>query len=244
MQKRRLRSRGKVAVLAVLAVLAGSTTVFATSSSPNYQVTDTSFNAGLLDGCSTSYCARASMGELVVGNSTDNTHTATFGAATGGEPLLEVIVEPGESNLGTLTSETTGTSTAIVKIRNYLSNGYVLQLTGDPPKYGNHMLATPSTPTASTPGTEQFGINIVDNSTPNIGASPAQEQSAEFGHGFAETNYASANQFMYTSGDNIGRSLTSSGQTNYTISIIVNISNSTPAGKYTGDYAAVVIPVY
>lgn len=233
-------------MLAALIAVGSTNAAFAvTSSSSNYQLSESQFNSGSLDeNCSDEYCARASIGSLTAGDSEGTTSTASFGPVTPNEPMLEVIVDPGESNLGVLTTEQTASKTMIVRVRNYLSNGYVLQITGDPPKYNGHTLATPSTPTASTPGVEQFAINSAVNTTPAIGAAPVQVPSSQFSFGYVEADYSTPDLFKYESEDVVARSLVSSGRTDFTISMIVNISNDTPAGHYSGDFSAVVIPVY
>jgi len=153
-------------------------------------------------------------------------------------------VDQGESNLGELTTEVTKTKTVTVRIRNYLSNGYILQINGEPPKYSNHYLSTPSSPTSSQPGTEQFALNLAVNTSPNVGSGPLQVPSSETSFGTVESAYATPNMFKYTPGETVARSLRESGRTDFTISMIVNVSNSTPAGRYAGDYAAIVVPVY
>ncbi len=227
-----------------MSVTAG--TAFAeTSNSTNYQVTESEFNSGSSQqSCSGQYCARASIGDMTAGSSKSNGGTATFGSVVDGEPLLEVIVNQGESNLGVLTTETTATKTMVVQIRNYLSGGYILQIVGDPPRYGTHTLSTPATPTAATPGTEQFAINAAANTTPNVGSAPVQLPSGQTSFGFVADDYHTPDLFKYTSGDVVARSNTESGRTDYTISMIVNISNATPAGHFSSDFSAVVIPVY
>lgn len=246
MQKGKLWHYVQPMLLAVLLVGCCAGTAFATTStSSNYQATQMEFNAGgTLESCSGQYCAKASIGDVTGGDGASGNGSASFGPITNSDPLLEVVVETGKSDLGDLTTERTATKTMTVRIRNYLSGGYTLQIVGDPPKYGNHSLATPNTPTASKPGTEQFAINAADNSTPNVGAGPVQVPSNDLSFGQVEPAFGTPNLFKYTSGAVVGRSLTSSGRTDYTISMIVNISNRTPAGHYTGDYAAVVVPVY
>jgi len=248
MRKWRLGSYAKWVLLAVVLVHGNSPAVQAvssTSNSNNYQITETQFGASSsTQSCSGQYCAQASIGDMVAGTSASIKNIAQFGSVTEGEPLLEVIVEPGESNLGVLTTERTASKTTTVHIRNYLSGGYVLQIIGDPPKYDKHALSTPSSPTAAQSGTEQFAINAAANTVPQLGAAPVQVPSEQMSFGFVEEDYRVPNLFKYISGDVIARSQTESGQTNYTISMIVNISNATPAGRFAGDYAAVVIPVY
>lgn len=216
-----------------------------TSTSETYQVTETDFSAtSPRENCSGHYCARASIGDIAGQRSEPPGAGAVFSPAEGEEPRLEVIVETGESNLGELSTETTATKTMVVKILNYLGEGYTLHIEGNAPKFKNHLLATPGSPVASDPGTEQFAINIAANTTPNVGAAPLQVPADQGVFGEVEDDYKTANLFKYTSGEVIARSNAESGRTDYTISMIVNISNSTPAGHYSGDFAAVVVPAF
>lgn len=217
-----------------------------TSNSDNFQATEMQFGSGgSLESCSDEYCARASIGDIATGGATSTGETsAEFGSITADEPMLEVIVDPGESDLGILTTERTASKSMIVRVRNYLSTGYTLSITGDAPKYEDHSLATSSNPTASVQGTEQFGINAAPNTTPQIGAAAVQVPTVETSFGSVRSDYNMPNLFKYQSGDIVASSNRESGRTDYTISMIVNVSNSTPAGKFTGDYSAVVVPVY
>lgn len=225
--------------------LAGATT---TTRSDHFEVSEMQFGSGsTVESCSGSgqYCARVSIGQATSGGeSTSASHRASFGPVTPDEPMLEMIVDPGPSDLGELTTERTATKITTVRVRNYLSSGYTLQLVGDPPKYNNHTFAAPSSPTASAKGTEQFAINLVANSDPEIGEDPEQLPSSQTSFGQVEPSYSTPNQFMYQSGDTIARSYRESGRTDYTISMIVNISNNTPAGDFSGEFSAVVIPVF
>lgn len=245
MRKRGLGGYIRYLLLAVAIAVCGAPAVFAeTSNSTHYQLNDSSFTAGSAkQTCSTSYCSQTSIG-AAGGDTASASYKTSFGPVTESQPELQVIVDPGTSDLGVLTTERTATKTTSVKILTYLSSGYMLQIVGNPPKYANHTLATPSTPTASTQGVEQFGINAVANTTPNVGANLVQVPSGSFSFGVVNSNYNTANQFMYNSGDVVAHSSSASGETDYTISFIVNISNDTPAGHYQGDFSAVVIPVY
>lgn len=247
MQKRRLWYYTKFLLLTVVIISNGSVnTVDAlTSNSSNYQVTETEFGSSMIESsCSDQYCAKASIGDMNTGSSKSSVSTAHFGSLTEGSPLLDVIVDPGISNLGVLGAEKTSTKTTIVRVRTYLSSGYTMQIIGNPPKYGDHNLSTSNTPVDSTPGTEQFGINAAANTTPSVGAGPVQVPSTQTSFGIVNDDYATPNKFKFTSGDVVAHSNSESGQTDYTISMIVNVSNQTPAGHYSGDFSAVIIPVY
>ena len=244
MQKRKVWSLLQVFVLSGVIVAASATAVFAQSSStsPNYQVTETQFGAGSsLESCSGQYCARVTIGEATDGIISS---TSTFGDPVDGEPMMEVIIDPGVSNLGVLSTETTATKTTTVRINNYLSGGYTLQVVGAPPKFGDHTLVTPTVPTISRPGVEQFGINAVANKTPAIGVAPTLMPSGALDFGTVQQKYGIADNFMYVSEDVVARSLAESSRVDYTISMIINISNATPAGHYTGDFGVLIVPAY
>lgn len=244
MQTRRLWGFGGLALVAALLVVAiwASGHVLAQSASNNYQIVESQFgNASSNESCSAEYCASVSIGN---DSKTSAASTPEFGEVKYNEPLLEMIVVPGESSLGDLTTETTGKKVMQVKIRNYLTGGYRLQILGSAPKYGDNVLDASSTPVASQPGTEQFGINVVANTTPSVGANPVLQPGGGDGLGVVLDNYKIANQFMYVSGQTIAETATNTGGADLTISMIVNISNATPAGKYTSDFSAVVMPYF
>jgi hypothetical protein len=91
-----------------------------------------------------------------------------------------------------------------------------------------------TTPTISSVGTEQFGINLVANTAPTtFGANPSQAPDASFSFGQAAAGYDTPNYFKYVTGDTIAYSNKSSGETDYTISYLFNVSNATPGGQYT-----------
>lgn len=238
-----------VIVLACLGVLlTGSPVAQATTSnSLNYEMTEVEFGAGAtLDSCSGKYCAQATIGSLSGDDGSSPTgSTASFTPlATDSEPSLEVMIERGESNLGVLSTSKTSSTTMAVSVRSYLSNGYVIQISGNPPTYRQHSLATPSVPTASTPGMEQFGINAVKNTTPAIGSDI--EYIAGEGLSFGEIlpNYGTVDMFMYQSGSEVAISRSESAETKYTVSMIINVAGSTPAGHYSTDLSAVVVPFF
>lgn len=226
----------------VLGALVLTGTAFAvTSSSPNYQLIETEFNSGSsTHSCSQQYCAEVTVGSDMKGQ----THAVFDASINMDEPFIEVIIEVADSNLGTLSTTTTATKTTLVKVRNNLTRGYVLQIVGNPPHYNGHTLATSLSPIASLPGTEQFGINVVANTSPSVGAHPVQVPADGLVYGEPAEGYDVPNQFKYESGAVVARSTADSGRTDYTISMIVNISSATPAGHYSGDFATIIIPSF
>lgn len=226
-------------VLGSLVVLGG--VAAAQSTSPSYRVDEYYFGTGgELESCSGSYCSKQSAGELAAGNTKSANYQAQVGFNTSDTPILEVAVN-GDVNFGVLDSENTATGTANVQVRTYLSSGYNMVIAGPAPKINAHTLNSSAFSGPSVPGHEQFGINLVKNTSPNVGDDPVQVPDSAFSFGFPNGNYSVANNFMYQDGATVASSLSSSGQTNYTISFIANMANSTPAGKYTTDLSVVVI---
>lgn len=226
--------------------LAAGTVLATTTTSPNYEASETQFGAGAaLETCSGQYCARASIG-AIGGSSSSQNFTARFSELPEDdeEPLLEMMIEPGEANLGDLATDRTATRTMVLHVRSHFAGGYIVQVTGSSPSYKGYTLATPLESIASMQGTEQFGINVVANTTPQLGADPTLMPDDTVATGVANPKYGTPNQFAYINGDEVARSTSQSSQIRYTISMIVNVAGSTPAGHYAGDFSAVVTPVF
>lgn len=240
-----LRTGRHVGLVGLLLAVGFAGTAAAATSSPHYMVNEVQFGAGAaLQQCSGSYCAKTSAGDITVGSGSSGNYSAQFGFNTGDEPVLEVITSSISQDMGVLDDATTGTAAALLKVRNYLSSGYVLQIVGPAPGQGSHRLDSLASSTLSQKGVEQFGLNLVANTTPAIGADPVQVPSGSFSFGTVESDYASPDYFKYVDGDVVARSLKSTGETDYTVSFIANVSNVTPAGRYNGSFSAVVTPVY
>ncbi len=235
-------------LLVALFVVSSTTSVFAvTTNSPNYEASETEFGAGAaLETCSGQYCASASIG-AIGGESSSANFTAAFSQLTedDDEPLLELMIEPGEANLGKLDIDRTATRTMLLHVRSHLAGGYTVQVTGNPPQFEGYSLATPIESIASLTGTEQFAINVVANNTPDVGANPMSTDGEEEPvQGIVLPKYGTPNQFAYINGDIVARTASESSQIKYTVSMIVNVSGNTPAGHYSGDFSALVTPVF
>lgn len=204
------------------------------SSSTHYSVNEVFFGSGGdLNDCSASYCAKEAAGETGVGNTSSSNYQAQGGFNTDRTPFIQFLVTNPGTDLGTLTSSTTKTATATFSVKTYLSSGYSVKQTSPGPTNSSYVMTSPSTPTASAVGTEQFGINLVANTNPvTFGANPTQNPDATFSHGQVSANYATANKYMYAQNDTVAYSNESSGETDYTISYIFNVSNLTPGGQY------------
>jgi hypothetical protein len=248
-QTRAVRCRQYVLIavfsLMITMGVVGTAAATQTSNSSHYSVTETQFGGGSQqEQCGSQYCAKSSAGDLTVGGTNSTSFSALSGSNTTDQPLLEVITVGGNQNLGVLEQDSTATATAVVKVRNYLMQGYAIEMAGSPPKYGTHALNPLSVPTASQPGHEQFGINLVANSTPAIGANPVKAPSGDSALSYITSGYSNADQYKYIDEDIVAENYTESGEVHYTISMILNISGVTPGGQYASTFSAVVVPLY
>ena len=230
--------------LAALVFVAGPI-AFAQSSSDNYQVNEYFFGSGgELDAESDNFRARQSLGEMVVGNAGSENYQFHGGFTTTDEPMLEVFVEGDDYDMGVLDAAVVRSTQASFSIRNYLSEGYVVHLRGDPPTYQTHTLEPMGSLDVSEPGTEQFGVNLVENTDPPIGADPVHFPDETFSAGAVMFGYDTPDMYQFTDGDIVAFSPESTGQTAFTLSMIANITPDTPAGQYTGELDVVVVPMF
>lgn len=236
---------GAMLSLLVLALL-GVQHALAQSSSTNYQVNEYFFGTGgELDPSSPNYKAKQTTGETAIGNQSSTSYQAQGGFNTTDTPYLEFVVNSGSIDLGNLSTSSTATTTATFYVRAYLSSGYQVTAESAPPKNGGYTINALSSPTASATGSEQFGINLVANTSPtSFGANPSQNPDSSFSFGAAATGYDTANQYKYVQGDAVALSTKSSGRTDYTISYIFNISSTTPGGQYSFSQNLVATATY
>lgn len=238
-----------------LAIIGGVVTIALTSgvvaaqgSSNNFRI-DESFigPGGSLESSSDNFSTAPggqSVGNTGGGESESGSFRTQAGSQTTNDPSLTCEVTSSSLDFGAFSTSVTSTATATFSVLNYTAYGYSVQIVGDPPSTGSHTLNAMSSNGSASPGTEQFGINLVDNATPDIGANPVQVPDNTFSFGEAAANYDTADSFRYVDGESIAKSDESSGQTDYTISYIVDTSNNTPGGTYSGSQSIVCIGTY
>ncbi|MBC7581641.1 hypothetical protein H7097_02100 [Aeromicrobium sp.] len=248
-----------VLVLGVLVV--ASTTGLASaaqSTSASYSVDETFFGSGgELNACSTSYCTKQSAGETAVGNSSSANYQVQAGNNTFRDTSLELIVNATNIDVGQLTSTTTKVASATFSVKSYLASGYSVYTHSPGPKNTNRILSLLSTPSTSATGAEQFGINLVGNSCPantspgglgacssGLGADPLEVPDSTFAFGHASPGYDIPDSYKYADNDAIAYSNTSSGETDYTISYLYNVSSVTPGGSYVMNQSLVATSTY
>lgn len=208
--------------------------------SSNFRI-DESFvgGGGDVDSSSANFKADSAIGNVGVGESSSTNFQTQSGYVTTNDPALTFIVNSTSINFGSLSTSATATGTSTFSVINYTSYGYVIQSISPPPKTGNYTLTGMGSAGVSQTGVEQFGINLIANISPiNQGAGPSG------GFGVAATGYDTANNYKYVAGDIIASAPKSSGQTNFTMSYIVNASNTTAGGSYTGNQILVCTGTY
>lgn len=219
-----------------------------TSSSSSYQVNESAFSSGSgIDSNSASYNARGSAGDLGVGEAGSTSYGAFAGPISPSDEYLELNITGGIVDLGTINTTTTGTGSSTFYVRTYINSGYVVETMSNPPTNGTKTLTGMPSAAASSQGTEQFGINLVANTSPVAqGAAPSLQPNSTFANGIAATGYDTTNTYKYVVGDIIARSGSGRawGQTNYTISYIANAGPITTGGLFSMNHDIVCIPTY
>ena len=241
------RLAGRVGMFLVLVCLitSGTSIVYAESvlQSNNYQLDETIVGAGGLDqSSSTNYKISTGTNDLSIGDSATGNYIVQAGSKTTPDPTLSFIVSGAAADFSRFSPSSPATTTATFSVLNYTSWGYVVQIFGNPPTYGAHSIAAMSSTDISRIGQEQFGINLVANSSPvSFGANP---DNGQFGFGSVNSNYNTAGSFRYVEGETIAAAPKSSGVTLYTISYLVNVASVTPGGQYISNQTIVIIGTY
>lgn len=213
-------------------------------SSPHYTFQETSLGGtGLLGASSANYQAAGTGSILGLGTLNSADFILQAGNQTSGEPALTFAVTSSAVSFNApFSAGSTSTATATFQVLDYTSYGYIVQIFGTAPTYGSYTIAPLTSPTPPSTGIDQFGINVVANTSPaSLGANP---DNGQFGYGEAHTGYNTSNNYQYNSGDIIADGPKSSGLTNYTISFIVDVQGRDTAGQYTSGQVLLCTATY
>lgn len=220
-----------VLVASVAVVLAPSAAADP-SQSAHYQLPELVIGgSGLNSAQSANFQSSQTSGILGLGTSTSTDFQFSSGGQTTSDPALAFGITAPTVNFGAFSAGAATVATSSFEVSDYTSYGYIVQILGNPPSSSSgHTIPAMSTTGPSQAGIEQFGINLVANTSPvSVGANPDHGQ---FGTGSAAANYGTSNNYRYVSGETIASAPKSSGVTTYTISYLVNVSSLTPAGQY------------
>lgn len=130
-------------------------------------------------------------------------------------------------NFGNLSGTATSSATTQMLTATNAKNGYAINVYGTTMISGTNVINAMIVSDVSRPGVSQFGLNLVANTTPAVGADP-------IGNGTAAPlpGYDTPNMYKFVSGDPIASVGTSDGFRLYTTSYIVNIPKGQPIGVY------------
>lgn len=215
--------------------------IFARMSSDNYIIyADVFSSGGSSTSTSASYSLHDTLGEALIISATST--SASYGTKAGFQEMypdqyLSFSVGATSVALGTLSSSAVSSASHTMTVDTNSTHGFTITVSGNTlTKVGATIDAIGAIAAASNPGTEQFGINLVANTSPSVGADPSGTAPI----GSAASNYDTANQFAYNSGGTVASATTDINTTTYTVSYMANITALTQAGLYstTLTYAA------
>lgn len=221
--------------LVISLILIFSTAIsFARMSSSNYTIYADVFSVGGLEtGVSTNYKVQDTLGEALIWSAT--TTSTTYGAKAGfremyADQYLSFSSSATSINLGTLSNIEATTASHTLIVDTNAANGFTVTISGNTLTSGTNTIdAIGATAAASSAGSEQFGINLVANTSPSVGVNVSGTSPI----GSAASQYDTANSFAFNSGDTIASASTDINATTYTVSYVANINSNTEYGSYS-----------
>lgn len=229
------------ALTLVMASLALPLNLFARTQSANYIIWGDVFSAGGTENSeSTNYGLSDSIGESMILSATSTSNN--YGIKAGFRELypdnyISLSLGSTSIDLGSLTTSVVKTASHTLTVDVNSALGFNVTVSGSTLSDGSNLITgIGATATSSAPGTRQFGLNLVANTSPSVGAAPSGTAPL----GAAAGQYAIADKFAFNSGDTVASSTNDINPTTFTISYIANIAAGTPAGNYatTLTYAA------
>lgn len=132
-------------------------------------------------------------------------------------------------DLGSLDNQDTLVAQSQMAVGTNASGGFAITAVGTPMSAGTKIIDSLDQPSISQQGENQFGINLVANTNPQIGQLPE----GSWTNAVVADDYAMTNQFKFTSGDVVAYSPNVSLMKKFTVSYMVNSSKELKAGVYT-----------
>lgn len=131
-------------------------------------------------------------------------------------------------DLGEFSELSSTTMTSQFLVATNAANGYATRINGSTLTSGNNIIPALDSPNSAQSGVSQFGINLRNNTSPNIGANPTGPGTAG-----PAPNYNNINQFMFADNDVIASSPIPSDVRKFTVSYVANISEEQAPGFYS-----------
>lgn len=155
--------------------------------------------------------------------------TLTFCTGTSGITTSSCSGATGSSvSFGTLSPSSTASGVSQLGVGTNGLSGFSITVNGATLTSGGNTITALASQTASSVGAEQFGLNLRDNATPNVGTDPDGSGTAT-----PTANYNTVDQYRFVTGDSIASKNSSDQFRRFHASYIVNIDTATEAGSYT-----------
>ena len=132
-------------------------------------------------------------------------------------------------DMGQLRSDSTLVARSQMAVGTNASGGFAITANGFPMSAGTSVIDSPTEPTESKPGKNQFGINLVANNAPAVGSDPE----GTWANAVPSPDYSIPNHYKYVPGDVVAYSPNVSLMKKFTVSYIVNAKEDLKAGVYT-----------
>ena len=133
------------------------------------------------------------------------------------------------TDMGELSTESTLTAQSQMAVGTNASGGFAIITDGTSMSAGTNVIPGLDQPTESQVGVNQFGINLVENTTPVVGTDPE----GEWANAIPASDYSQPNHYKYVPGDVVAYSPNVSLMKKFTVSYIVNVSPSLRPGVYS-----------
>ena len=133
------------------------------------------------------------------------------------------------TNMGQLDPHQTLVAQSQMAVGTNASGGFAITANGTSLSAGTNVIDPLKKLTKSTPGENQFGINLVANTAPAVGSDPE----GAWANAVASPDYSVPNEYKYVPGDVVAYSPNVSLMKKFTVSYIVNSSESLKAGVYS-----------
>lgn len=206
----------------------------ALTQSDNYIISSDVFSVGGNEtDSSTNYGLQDSLGEALILSATST--AASYGLKAGFRELypdnyLTLSASTASVDLGTLSDLIATTASHTLTADTNSHGGFTITVSGSTlTSGGNTISAIGATAASSSPGSEQFGLNLVANTSPSVGANPSGTSPI----GSAAGQYGGSNSFAFQSGDTVASASVDVNATTYTVSYLANISRWTDMGAYS-----------
>jgi len=218
-----------ITLILISVLLFSQSFVFSAMDSDNYQIwADVISVGGGEDLSSDNYTLQDTLGQAVVGISSSTNYTSRAGYRYpeyfDGEPSITLSLGGGSVALGTLDTSAAKTGSHSLVVGTNSGTGLSVTYSGSTLTCSacttsNTIAGIGGSAVASTPGTSQFGLNVIFSS----GTSPFATSTASYTNG---GNYA------FFSGAEIITSIGDINDTTFTVNYVANIAGSESAGDY------------